>query len=353
MTVRVGFLGGGFIAHYHGKMLHTSDAEVEIAAVHDPDRAKAAAFGSASGARVVESEAELIESVDAVYVTTWTSEHRRLVEAVAAAGKPLFCEKPLGTNLTDVVAMIDAVDRAGITNQVGLVLRDSPAFAFLRAMVQRPESGRLMSIVFRDDQFIPIQGMYGSTWRADVSKAGAGTLIEHSIHDLDLIEWIAGDVTEVQGRTAEFHGIDGIEDVAVASLAFAGGGFGTLTSLWHDILERPSLRRVEVFCERGFYALEGDVDGPVHWTTGSDRGSVQGQDLFEALHALGHEVRNPDAGFIQAVQEARPATPDLASALRAHVLAEGLYASANHAGGSGTPVPVPPGRPPAGWPGTR
>ena len=48
MTIRVGFLGGGFIAHYHGKMLHTSGADVEIALVHDPDPAKEAAFVAAS-----------------------------------------------------------------------------------------------------------------------------------------------------------------------------------------------------------------------------------------------------------------------------------------------------------------
>jgi len=79
MTIRVGFLGGGFIAHYHGKMLHTSGADVEIAVVHDPDPAKEAGFAAASGARPVSSEDELLSSVDAVYICTWTAEHPRLV----------------------------------------------------------------------------------------------------------------------------------------------------------------------------------------------------------------------------------------------------------------------------------
>ena len=69
MTVRVGFLGGGFIAHHHGKMLHTSGADAAIVAVHDPDEAKAAAFAERSGATVVATEAEVIEASDAVYVT--------------------------------------------------------------------------------------------------------------------------------------------------------------------------------------------------------------------------------------------------------------------------------------------
>ena len=52
--------------------------------------------------------------------------------------------------------------------------------------------GKPMALVLRDDQYFPIQGMYGSTWRSDVDKAGGGTLIEHSIHDLDVINWVLG-----------------------------------------------------------------------------------------------------------------------------------------------------------------
>ncbi len=128
MTIRVGFLGGGFIAHYHGKMLHTSGADIEIAAVHDPDAAKAAGFAAASGARVVDTEDELLSSVDAVYVCTWTAEHPRLVEKVVERDLPVFCEKPLAVDLDSAVRMVDSVRRSGVVNQVGLVLRDSPAF---------------------------------------------------------------------------------------------------------------------------------------------------------------------------------------------------------------------------------
>ncbi len=349
MTVRVGFLGGGFIAHYHGKMLHTSGADVAITQVHDPDPEKAAAFAERSGAAIAASEEALLDAVDAVYITTWTSEHRRLVEAAAARGLPVFSEKPLATNLRDALAMVDAVTAAGVINQVGLVLRDSPSFNLLRHLIHRPESGRVMSVVFRDDQFIPIQGMYASTWRADPAKAGAGTLLEHSIHDLDLLEWLFGPVSSASGRSAEFHDIEGIDDLAVASLGFESGAIGTLTSVWHDILERPSLRRVEVFCERAFYVLEGDVDGPVHWTLDGDQGSLAGPALRDALDGFGITIRNPDAAFIDAVAAGTPAYPDFGEALRAHVLAEALYRSAR-ADGGGHAIAVPAGRPPTDWP---
>jgi predicted dehydrogenase len=329
MTVRVGFLGGGFIAHHHGKMLHTSGADAAIAVVHDPDPAKAETFARASGARVVASTDELLDQVDAAYVCTWTAEHPRLVAAVVARGLPVFCEKPLAVDLTSAQAMVAAVEAAGVVNQVGLVLRDSPAFLYLRHLVGRPESGRVMSVVLRDDQYIPIQGQYGSTWRADPTKAGSGTLLEHSIHDLDILEWMLGPIDAVTASSREFHQIDGIEDVFAATLEFASGALGSLVSVWHDLLERPSLRRVEVICERAHFWLEDDVWGPVHWTRpGGDEGALGGPDLGLALAAVDIDVRNPDQAFIEAVLRREPASPDFAAAGRAHLVADALYRSA-------------------------
>jgi 4-hydroxybenzoate polyprenyltransferase len=50
----------------------------------------------------------------------------------------------------------------------------------------------VLTVVFRDDQYLPVRGVYKSSWRGDVARAGAGTLLEHSIHDLDLLEWLLG-----------------------------------------------------------------------------------------------------------------------------------------------------------------
>ena len=335
MTTRVGFFGGGFIANYHGKMLHTSGADASIVAVHDPDEAKADAFARASGAFPVPSEQELIDRVDAVYVCTWTAEHPRLVALVAQAGLPVFCEKPLATNVDDARGMVDVVTRTGVVNQVGLVLRDSPAFLLLKHLIAQPESGRVMSVVFRDDQFIPIQGMYASDWRVEPDKVGAGTLIEHSIHDLDLLEFLLGPAVSVSGRSAEFHQHDGIEDVVVATLAFESEALATLTSIWHDVVERPSLRHVEVFCENAYFVLEGDHLGPVRWTrSGDGHGALDGGELIEELQHHGVDLRNPDHAFIQAVQANAPAYPDFAEALRAHVLTDAIYRSASAGGTS-------------------
>ncbi|HVN52640.1 MAG TPA: Gfo/Idh/MocA family oxidoreductase [Acidimicrobiales bacterium] len=340
MTVRVGFLGGGFIAHYHGKMLHTSGVDAEIAFVHDPDPAHAETFASASGARIARSEDELLSSVDAVYVCTWTAEHPRLVAEVAARGLPVFCEKPLAVDLETARGMVDAVERAGVVNQVGLVLRDSPDFRLLHHLVDQPDSGRPMSVVFRDDQYIPIQGQYGSTWRADPTRAGSGALLEHSIHDVDILEWLLGPITSVSATSSEFHAIAGIEDAVSATLRFGNEAVGSLVSIWHDLLERPSLRRVEVFCERAYYWIDDDDPALVRWTRPDGSGAVELGDLDRALADAGIELRNPDRAFIEAAAAGAPATPDFATALRAHVVTDALYRSAA-AGGATIEVGSP------------
>jgi len=259
---------------------------------------------------------------------------------VAARGLPVFCEKPLAVGLEPARAMVAAVERAGVVNQVGLVLRDSPDFRLLRHLVAQPASGRPMSVVFRDDQYIPIQGQYGSTWRSDPELAGSGALLEHSIHDVDILEWMLGPITSVSAASAEFHGIVGIEDAVSATLRFASGAVGSLVSVWHDLLERPSLRRVEVFCENAYCWVDDDEAALVQWTRADGRGSVARADQVQALADAGLELRNPDRAFIEAVATGTPATPDFATALRAHVVTDALYRSAA-AGGTSVEVPLP------------
>lgn len=337
-SLRVGFLGAGLIATYHSKMLRRFVSEIRVplvrAGVYDPDPELSRAFAAASGHQALTTEQAVIDGCDVVYVCTWTSEHPRLVAMAAAQGKAIFCEKPLATTLVDAIEMERVVRAAGVVNQVGLVLRHSPVFNMARELVHAPEAGRVMSVVFRDDQFIPIQGHYASDWRADVTKAGAGTLLEHSIHDLDLLEFVVGPISAVSGRTANFHGLPGIEDVATAQIEFRSGAMGSLTSLWHDNLSRPSLRRIEIFCERRLVTVEGDWDGPIRWqdADGHDE-TLVGDALIKAATPIVEAGFNPDVAFLRAVQRGEFAQPDMAIAVRAQRIADAIYRSAANEGG--------------------
>lgn len=336
--LRVGFLGAGLIATYHSKSLRRSGAEqrhpVVRAGVFDPDPERAASFAAAAGHTVMGDEDEVLDSCDAVYVCTWTSEHVRQVAKAVERGLAVFCEKPLAVDLPTAAAMTDLVATSGVVNQVGLILRRSAAYRWARHLLDDPAAGRVMTVVFRDDQFIPIQGHYASTWRSQRELVGAGTLLEHSIHDVDMLRYLVGDVERVSANTANFHGHDGIEDVATATLAFAGGAVGTLTSVWHDNLARPSLRRVEVFCERRHIVIEGDDwFGPVHWTDhDGTTGTLGGDELVAAVAALHDGTDNPDGAFVDAVVGGHPAWPDFGVALRAHEVVDAMYRSAAEGG---------------------
>jgi predicted dehydrogenase len=330
--IRLGFQGAGFIARMHTLSLAACPVAHRVTAVHDPDAERAAALAGLYGAAVV-GEDELLEHVDAVYVTTWTSEHAHLVERAAARGKAVFCEKPLAVNAKIAEQMVAAVEKAGVPNQVGLVLRFLSPFRFVKHLLADPRAGRVLSVVFRDDQYIPIQGQYGSDWRKDPARAGRGALLEHSIHDLDILTWLLGPVSSLSAVVREVHGLPRIDDVAVARLDFASGAVASLTSVWHDVLERQSNRRIEIFCERLFVAIEGDLIGPVRFQfTGEAEQCLEGPALRDALRAKGDDVANPATVFLTAVRDGTRADPDFAAALPAHRLADAIYASADAGG---------------------
>ena len=150
-------------------------------------------------------------------------------------------------------------------------------------------------------------------------------MLEHSIHDIDALEWLLGPAVSVSARSSTFHGNPGIEDTVVVGMELAGGAQVSLTSVWHQLLERPSLRRLEVICEHAFFTLEHDVMGPVTWTRPGEQGSLEGGELFSAV-AERHDGRSPnqDAGFVDAVASGEPGPhPDFATALRAHEVVDG------------------------------
>lgn len=345
MTVRVGFLGAGFIARYHAMQLRLASAPNDLAAVFDPDERRADEFCAQEGGTPVTSPAELVDRCDAVFVCTWTAAHLDGVRAAVDAGRAVFCEKPLATDLDGARELVELVASSGVVNAVGLVLRSSPALLALREMVQDPSSGPVMNVVFRDDQYLPTQGMYASTWRGDRALAGSGTLLEHSIHDVDLLDWLVGPMATVSAQQSFFHGLDGIEDSVSALFRLAGGGTASLSSVWHDVLSRPSQRRIEVFCQHALITLEGEYFGPVRRQTSEGEEVLDNDELVRWLLDRGITLASTEQDFLTQVQRvldggtAERVRPDVHDALRAHQVVDAVYRSAAAAG---TPVDLPP-----------
>jgi predicted dehydrogenase len=333
--VRVGIVGCGFIGRVHSWALwalrKTGVCDLRVVAVCDEDAARARSLAEPHGADVMGLDA-LVSAVDAVYVCTPTAQHGSVVEAAAERGVAIYCEKPLAPNLPGAERVAELLAR--VPNRVGLVLRCAPVFA---AIAERLDGryGRTMSVHLRDDQFFPIRGHYASAWRAERDVAGGGTLIEHSIHDLDLFRRLCGDALDVTCRTASFFGYRGIEDSALATFTFDGGTTANLVSIWHDVMTRTSTRRVEVFCERAMMWTEDDNTGPLHVETSDEHDVVECPlpDWVKQI-PLDESRRVPLGLYAEASRRflAGETGPDAADALAAHRLVDAAYRSAEAGG---------------------
>ena len=133
------------------------------------------------------------EEVDAVWVCTWTAAHQAVVAAAAQAGRAVFCEKPLAPDAGGLRGRRRAA-RAGAPPGRSRAPARAGVPGSTPSLVASGRYGRPLVAVLRDDQYFPIQGMYGSdVARRRRARPAAGTLIEHSIHDIDVLRWILGD----------------------------------------------------------------------------------------------------------------------------------------------------------------
>jgi predicted dehydrogenase len=349
MRPRIGIIGAGFIGRFHARgiagLIKMGLVQADYVAVCDRIGDRAEQFARVAGIdRWTDDSDELLHSSDinTVYICTPTAGHPDLVLKAAAAGKRVFCEKPLARTLEDARKMHEAVRSAGVQHQVGLILRHAPIFTVLKELTSDERLGRLMTAVFCDDQFFPIQGHYMSQWRKDVSLTGGGTLIEHSIHDLDLLTWLAGDVASLRAETKNFAGHEGVEDLATVTLNFENGAIGQLASIWHNVTTRASTRLLELFFENGRFGVQDDFFGPITYETYATSGPQTMPDEgvrrryleivgleTDGLHADAlSKYSLEDYWFLKALSEERDPFPGFDVGVRAHELVDAVYRSA-------------------------
>ena len=343
--LRIGLIGCGHIGTVHSfalrQLVDAGLVDADITATYDIDPDRAARLAEPNRATAHANLDALLDAVDVAWICTWTAGHLPAVEAAVAHHLPVFCEKPLAPLLVDCHRIAELLGQ--VPHQVGLVLRHAPVFRNLAAIVHSGQHGRPMALVLRDDQYFPIQGMYGSTWRSDVAKAGGGTLIEHSIHDLDVISWVLGYPESVTARTSSIFGYEGIDDVAALQLSYVGGATASLVSVWHQVTTRPSTRRLELFCEEAYLWTEDDYLGPLHVETSAGSEVIEGEPppwidrmtVPEVLAKPLAQYAEPSKAFIDALVRdgnAARGAPGVGVALAAHEIVDGAYRSAAASG---------------------
>lgn len=227
--LNVGVVGLGRLGNLYARHFAQRLPGARLHAVTDVRKDVAAALGSATGARVYPDAASLLADpkLDAVVVMTPTQAHCEVVLAAAAAGKAIFCEKPLSLSLDEARAMDAAVAKSGVFFQLGFMRRFDRAY---RAAKERIEAGTIgRPMVFKSssrDQFPPPLDYLRP-------ESSGGLFIDMGIHDFDLSRWYMGEVATVHAtgaavsdpRIAEVGDVDN----AFTSLRFSSGAIGSVS----------------------------------------------------------------------------------------------------------------------------
>ncbi len=143
--IRIGVLGCGRIGRWHAELIAKRIPGLALSRVFDVRRESADEVADVLDVAVAETPEELIEAddVDAIAICSSTDTHVDLLVAGSAAGKPIFCEKPLSLDLAEVDRGLAAVDAAGVLLQVGFNRRYDPSHREVRQRVADGDIGQL------------------------------------------------------------------------------------------------------------------------------------------------------------------------------------------------------------------
>lgn len=206
--IGIGMIGcgnmGRAVAH---EVAQQSDA-VSIRAIFDPDAAAVTATRTLFGDEfaVADSTEALVnrDDVDWVMIASWNCFHAEQTIAAFAAGKHVFCQKPLATTLEDCLAMRDAWRRSGQQFVIGFNLRYAPHYRKVRELLDAGVIGDLVSFEFNETLDFNHGGFIMGDWRRNTRHAGSH-LLEKCCHDIDIANWMTGSRAS---RVASFGGLD-------------------------------------------------------------------------------------------------------------------------------------------------
>lgn len=167
-----------------------------------------------------------LEELDGVFVCTPTFTHRAVVEAAAAAGKEVFCEKPLALTVEDSQAMIDACARGGVQLMVGFVRRYDNAWGKVREVIQSDAIGR--PAVWRQCN---AGSCPASPWYMAKDK-GAGPLMDGAVHTYDFARHLFGDAATVWADVTRLRRDRTAWDTGTAAIRFRSGDDLILSWSW-------------------------------------------------------------------------------------------------------------------------
>ena len=213
------------------KVLQGSE-KIEVVCGVDPAPAVATKYTEAFGLPVFSDYEQALHDpkVDAVILTVPHRLHEDAVLRAAAAGKQVFCEKPLALTVASARRMVEACDRAGLILGIGHERRFEPAWEEIKRMADGGELGTIlhMEAHWSHDRWL---NMAADNWRGSKEEAPAAGWTGMGVHLSDMMLSLAGQVAEVQAHTARRILAIPTGDVVSAHLRFADETTGHIAAL--------------------------------------------------------------------------------------------------------------------------
>lgn len=255
-TLNAAIIGGGAIHTCHVNALRQMPG-VHLRALVDSNSETGLKLAMAYQCRFYQDYREMLldDEIDVVHICTPHFEHKSMILAALAAGKQVFCEKPVGMNGGEIIEIAQAAQHAPGLLGVCYQNRLNPTSQRIRRELAEGENGRMLSI--KAVLTWSRSGAYytESPWRGRFATEGGSLLINQAIHTLDLMQWFAGGVTRLKGvvDSGELADVTEAEDSAMATLHFANGARGLFYATNCHTTDSPLL--MEIHCENATLQL--------------------------------------------------------------------------------------------------
>jgi len=255
--VNIAVIGTGRMGSVHVANLVRHIPQANLAAICDIRLEVAQALAQDLGiSRVEQNYYELLAdpSIEAVLIATSTNTHARIIQDAAAAGKHIFCEKPLALELEDVDQALAAVENAHVKLQVGFNRRFDKSFQKVHKIVESGQIGNpcILRITNRDPELPAMEFL----------RVSGGMFLDMSIHDFDMARFQVGEVEEVYaiGNVLIEPGLNdfGDLDTTIITLKFANGAIGAIDNSRQAVYGYD--QRLEVFCTEGTAQADNETE---------------------------------------------------------------------------------------------
>ena len=319
MTVKIGIIGAGNMGQTHARVL-IADKRVQIVGIADLVREKAEGLAREVNARAFDSfDALLNAGVDAVYVATPNTKHAPAVLAALARNVNVFSEKPMATTFAEAKQIREAARRSKAIYQIGLNRRFSPAYKLVKEKIAEGFKPYLANAKQNDGDWL------NPPWITNLELTG-GFLYESSVHLLDMLRWLMGEVVAVNAR-AQSRVYNLPCDFAIL-MTFEGNRHAVFSSSAHASWAYP-FETLEIVGEHACIRTEEMTRAFLSPGLASE---MVTRDFTQVPRPIQWGYKQEDDAFITAIVERRASACDVEEAYKSIELCEACYRSADNDG---------------------